>query len=162
MECVFCRIVSGEIPATRLYEDDRTLAFMDINPLNDGHCLVVTRAHTPTLLDAAEADLQAAIVTARRVALAIREALKPEGFNVLQANGPAAFQTVPHVHLHLVPRWTGDGKGFDWKLVPGDRERIQATAEKIRAALKSPEGGAAPLPDLPPGTAPATPAPGAD
>ena len=136
MECVFCRIVSGEIPATRLYEDERTLAFMDINPLNDGHCLVVTRAHVPTLFDAAEADLQAAIATARRVALAIREALKPEGLNVLQANGPAAFQSVPHFHLHLVPRWTGDGKGFDWKLVPGDRERIQATAEKIRVALR--------------------------
>lgn len=136
MDCVFCKIVSGEIPSTRLYEDARTLAFMDINPLNDGHCLVVTRAHAATLFDAAEADLQAVIATARRMATAIREALKPEGLNMLQANGPAAFQSVPHFHLHLVPRWSGDGKGFDWKLVPGDRERIQATAEKIRAALR--------------------------
>lgn len=136
MDCVFCKIVSGEIPSTRLYEDARTVAFMDVNPLNDGHCLVVTRAHAATLFDAAEADLQAVIATARRVATAIREALKPEGLNMLQANGPAAFQSVPHFHLHLVPRWSGDGKGFDWKLVPGDRERIQATAEKIRAALR--------------------------
>ncbi len=136
MDCVFCKIVSGEIPSTRVYEDARTVAFMDINPLNDGHCLVVTRAHAATLFDAQDADLQAVIATARRVATALREALKPEGLNMLQANGAAAFQSVPHFHLHLIPRWTGDGKGFDWKLVPGDRERIQAAAEKIRAALR--------------------------
>lgn len=136
MDCVFCKIVSGEIPSTRLYEDARTVAFMDINPLNDGHCLVVTRAHAATLFDAQDADLQAVIATARRVATALREALKPEGLNMLQANGAAAFQSVPHFHLHLIPRWTGDGRGFDWKLVPGDRERIQAAAEKVRAALR--------------------------
>lgn len=135
MDCVFCKIRDGQIPSTRVYEDERTLVFMDINPLNEGHCLVVTRAHAATLYDAAEADLQAAIATARRVAVALRAALQPDGLNMLQANGPAAFQSVPHFHLHLIPRWTGDGKGFDWPLVPGDRARIQATAEKLRAAL---------------------------
>src|SRR5262245_60106408 len=108
---------------------------MDINPLSPGHCLVVTRAHAPTLFDADEADLQAAIAAARRVARALRSALAPDGLNMLQANGAAAFQSVPHFHLHLIPRWTGDGKGFDWKLVPGDRPRILATAEKLRKAL---------------------------
>ena len=136
MDCVFCKIRDGQIPSTRLYEDERTLAFMDINPLNDGHCLVVTRVHAATVFDAADADLQAAIATAKRVALAIRAALQPDGLNLLQANGAAAFQSVPHFHLHLIPRWTGDGKGFDWPLVPGDRARIQATAEKIRSALR--------------------------
>ncbi|MBI2466341.1 MAG: HIT family protein [Candidatus Rokubacteria bacterium] len=135
MDCVFCKIRDGQIPSTRVYEDDRTLVFMDINPLNEGHCLVVTRAHAATLYDAAEADLQAAIATAKRVAVALHAALDPDGLNMLQANGPAAFQSVPHFHLHLIPRWTGDGKGFDWPLVPGDRARIQATAEKVRAAL---------------------------
>ena len=135
MDCVFCKIRDGQIPSTRVYEDDRTLVFMDINPLNEGHCLVVTRAHAATLYDAAEADLQAAIATARRVAVALRAALQPDGLNMLQANGPAAFQSVPHFHLHLIPRWTSDGKGFDWPLVPGDRARIQATAEKLHAAL---------------------------
>lgn len=135
MDCVFCKIRDGQIPSTRVYEDERTLVFMDINPLNEGHCLVVTRAHAATLYDAAEADLQAAIATAKRVAVALRAALDPDGLNMLQANGPAAFQSVPHFHLHLIPRWTGDGKGFDWELVPGDRARIQATAEKVRAAL---------------------------
>ncbi len=134
-DCVFCKIRDGQIPSTRIYEDERTLAFMDINPINEGHCLVVTQAHAPTLFDAAEADLQAAITTARRVATALRAALAPDGLNLLQANGAAAFQSVPHFHLHLIPRWTGDGKGFDWKLVPGDRARIQAVADKIRAAL---------------------------
>lgn len=135
MDCVFCKIRDGQIPSTRLFEDERTLAFMDINPLNDGHCLVVTRAHTPTLLDADVADLRAAIATAQRVAGALQRALSPHGLNLLQANGAAAFQSVPHFHLHLVPRWTGDGKGFDWPLVAGDRTRIQAVAEKICAEL---------------------------
>jgi histidine triad (HIT) family protein len=135
MSCVFCRILEGQIPSTRVYEDQRTVAFMDINPLTEGHCLVIPRAHAATIFEADEADLQAAIATARRVALAIRAALKPDGLNVLQANGAAAFQSVPHLHLHLVPRWTNDGKGFDWPLVPGDRARIGTVAEKIRAAL---------------------------
>ena len=135
-DCVFCRIRDGQIPSTRIYEDERTLCFMDINPVNEGHCLVVTRAHAATLFDAADADLQAAITTARRVARALSAALAPDGLNLVQANGAAAFQSVPHFHLHLIPRWTGDGKGFDWTLVPGDRDRIRATAEKIRGALR--------------------------
>jgi histidine triad (HIT) family protein len=134
-ECVFCNIRDGKIPSMRILEDDRTLVFMDINPLNAGHCLVVTKAHAATLFDADPEDLRAAIATAQRVARALRQALKPDGLNLLQANGPAAFQSVPHFHLHLIPRWTGDGKGFDWTLVPGDREAIQATGERLRAAL---------------------------
>jgi histidine triad (HIT) family protein len=134
-ECVFCRIRDGALPAVKVYEDDRTLCFMDINPLNAGHCLVITRAHAPTLLDAEDEDLEAAMVTARRVARAIYRALRPDGLNLVQANGPAAFQSVPHFHLHLIPRWTNDGKGFDWKLVPGDRNQIVTVGEQIRAAL---------------------------
>ncbi len=134
-DCVFCKIRDGTIPSTRIYEDERTLCFMDINPINEGHCLVMTRAHAPTIFDTDEADLRAAITTAKRVARALRAALAPDGLNILQANGAAAFQSVPHFHLHLIPRRTGDGKGFDWKLVPGDRARLQATAEKIRAAF---------------------------
>ena len=135
MDCVFCKIRDGQIPSTRIFEDERALAFMDINPLNDGHCLVITRAHAPTIFEVDVADLQAAVAAAQRVALALKRALAPNGLNLLQANGAAAFQSVPHFHLHLVPRWTGDGKGFDWPLVPGDRVRIQGIAEKIRDAL---------------------------
>ena len=134
-DCVFCRIRDGKIPSKKIYEDDETLAFMDINPLNHGHCLVVTKRHAATLWDADVNDLQAAIATAKKVATALRETVKPDGLNMLQANGAAAFQSVPHYHLHLIPRWVRDGKGFDWKLVPGDREQIAATGDRLRAAL---------------------------
>jgi histidine triad (HIT) family protein len=135
-DCVFCRLRDGQIPSVKVYEDGRTLAFMDINPLSPGHCLVIPRAHAATLFDAEPADLQAAITTAQKVARALREALAPDGLNMLQANGAAAFQSVPHFHLHLIPRWANDGKGFDWKLVPGDRDQITKTGERLRALLR--------------------------
>jgi histidine triad (HIT) family protein len=134
-DCVFCKIRDGQIPSTKIYEDERTLCIMDINPLNAGHCLVLTKAHAATIFEAEMVDLQAAIATAQRVATAQRRALKPDGLNMLQANGPAAFQSVPHFHLHLIPRWTNDGEGFDWPLVPGDRDRIAKVGEQLRAEL---------------------------
>jgi len=136
MDCVFCKIRDGQIPSMKIYEDARTLAFMDINPLNSGHCLVVTKAHAPTLFDTSPEDLSATIVAVKKVAHAVREALRPDGMNVLQANGAAAFQSVPHFHFHLIPRWNNDGKGFDWKLVPGDRDAIAKVGERIRALLR--------------------------
>ena len=132
-DCVFCMIRDGKIPSAKVYEDERTFAIMDINPLTRGHCLIVTKAPAPTPLDAETEDLKAAIVAAKKVAGALRKSLAPDGLNVLQANGAAAFQSVPHFHLHLIPRSTGDGKGFDWKLVPGDREEIAGLAGRIRA-----------------------------
>jgi histidine triad (HIT) family protein len=134
-DCVFCKIRDGQIPSMKIFEDDKTLVFMDINPLNAGHGLVITKAHTPNLFEAELADLQAAIATAQRVGLAIRDALKPDGLNVLQANGAAAFQSVLHYHLHLIPRWANDGKGFDRRLVPGHREQIMKAGERLRALL---------------------------
>ena len=135
MDCVFCKIRDGQIPSFKIHEDERTVTFMDINPLNSGHCLVVTKAHAATIFEADVEDLMAAIAAAKRVALAIREALKPDGLNILQANGAAAFQSVPHFHLHLIPRWANDGKGFDWKPVPGNREVIMKNGERLRALL---------------------------
>jgi len=135
-DCVFCMIRDGKIPSAKVYDDQRTLAFMDINPLSRGHCLVVPKAHAATLYEAEAEDLKAAIVTAKKVAGAIRKALNPDGLNLLQANGAAAFQSVPHFHLHLIPRWTNDGKGFDWKEVPGNREEIMGTADRIRAMFR--------------------------
>lgn len=134
-DCVFCKIRDGQIPSLKIHEDERTLTFMDINPLNTGHCLVITKTHAATVFESDVADLQAAIAAAQRVALAIRDALKPDGLNMLQANGAAAFQSVPHYHLHLIPRWTNDGKGFDWKLQPGNREQIMKAGERLRALL---------------------------
>jgi len=134
-DCVFCRIRDGQIPSVKVYEDEHTFGIMDINPLNRGHCLVITKAHAATLFESEPADLAAAIAAARRVARAIRSALKPDGLNVLQANGAAAFQSVPHFHLHLIPRWTGDGKGFDWAQTPADRAELTSTGEALRAAV---------------------------
>ena len=131
-ECVFCKIRDGKVPSMKVYEDERTLAIMDINPLTSGHCLVLTKAHAATLWEAEVEDLHAAIATAQKMAKALREALKPDGLNVLQANGAAAFQSVFHFHLHLIPRWNNDGKGFDWTMVPGDRAQIIAVGERVR------------------------------
>jgi len=134
-DCVFCKIIEGELPSMHVYEDDRTMTIMDINPLNSGHCLVIIKAHAPTLWDADPVDLQAAIAAAQKVAVALKTVVKPDGLNMLQANGAAAFQSVPHYHLHLIPRWNNDGKGFDWSLVPGDRGQIQAIGERLREAI---------------------------
>ena len=135
-DCIFCKIVAGAVPCFKLFEDPDTLAFMDINPVTHGHCLVIPKAHAATLFEAEVEDLQATIAAAQQVARAIREALAPDGLNMLQANGAAAFQSVPHFHLHLIPRWANDGKGFDWKLVPGHRDQIMKAGERIRALLR--------------------------
>ena len=135
-DCVFCKIIEGELPSMKIDEDASTLTFMDIHPLSSGHCLVVPKHHAATIFEADVRDLEAAMVTAKRVALAIQESLRPDGLNVFQANGAAAFQSVPHFHLHLIPRWTDDGKGFDWKVVPGNREMIMKMGERIRSALQ--------------------------
>lgn len=135
MDCVFCKIRDGQIPSIKLFEDERAFAIMDINPLNEGHALVIAKAHAPDLFEVADEDLTAAARAAKRLGLAIRRSLNPDGLNVLQANGAAANQSVAHFHLHVVPRWVNDGKGLAWSLVRGDPDRIQATAERIRSAL---------------------------
>ena len=116
-------------------EDERALAIMDINPVNDGHVLVIPRVHAATLFEIAEEDLVAAIRLARRVATGIRKGLAPDGLNLIQNNGAAAFQSMPHFHLHLIPRWMDDGKGFTWELIPGSPTRIRQMGATIRAAL---------------------------
>ncbi len=136
MDCIFCRIAAGEIPATKVYEDEDVLAMADINPITDGHILIIPKKHATNIYDIDPAALGRLHQTARRVAAAVKEALSPDGLVVLQLNEPAAGQVVMHYHLHLVPRFQGDGvTSFDWTPIPGDPDRIQATADKIRAAL---------------------------
>jgi histidine triad (HIT) family protein len=135
MDCVFCRIVAGTLPSTKVYEDESVLAIMDINPLTAGHLLVMPKAHMETLFDADERAVTDVIRVVMRIAKAIQRGLKPEGLNVLQANGRAAFQSVPHLHFHLIPRRTDDGAGFDWKLVSGKPDEIRMLGEQVRAAL---------------------------
>ena len=133
--CIFCKIVAGEIPSEKLYEDSETLAFMDINPVHDGHCLVIPKEHYPTVFDVAPDAFAAAARTAIKVATAVNAATKPDGLNLIQSNGPGAAQSVQHVHLHVLPRRMRDGLAINWALKPGDRARIAEVAERIRAAL---------------------------
>lgn len=135
MACVFCMIRDGQIPSTKVHEDDRTIGFMDINPINRGHLLIVPKGHAPTVLDVSDEDMVATYRAAKKLAAAVQEALNPGGMVVAQFNGPAAFQSVPHFHVHVIPRWADDGKGFTWELIKGDPAQIAETAAKIRAAL---------------------------
>jgi histidine triad (HIT) family protein len=133
--CIFCKIVAGEIPCFKLCEDADTLAFMDINPVHDGHCLVIPKAHYPTVFDIAPEAFAAAGRMTIRVARAINAALQPEGINLMQANGAGAGQSVGHFHFHILPRHSDDGLLFNWHPTPGDRANIAAVAERIRAVL---------------------------
>jgi histidine triad (HIT) family protein len=135
-DCVFCKIVAGQIPSTRVYEDEHTLAFMDIGHVNPGHTLVAVKKHAANLYEMDEAQAAAVAKASRRVALAIRDAFKPEGLSVYQANGKAAGQTVFHYHVHLLPRHEGDGMELVWPVKNPPREKLEEIAAKIRAALK--------------------------
>ena len=135
MDCIFCRIAAGSIPATKVYEDTHTLAFMDINPVALGHCLVIPKTHVATLFEADAALLAQVMGTVHKLALALKSTLGVEALNLLQNNGRAAFQSVDHLHFHLIPRQDGDGLGFGWRLKPGDLEQIQAAAAKIKGGI---------------------------
>ncbi len=134
-DCIFCRIVAGQIPCFKLYEDADTLAFMDINPGNDGHALVIAKAHHPDLYAMPPALLGAVAATAQRVAKAVKKALGPDGINMVQANGKGAEQSVFHFHLHILPRRIGDDLKMNWGHRAGDMARIKAIHEKVKAAI---------------------------
>jgi histidine triad (HIT) family protein len=133
--CVFCRIVAKEIPATLVHEDEHTLAFMDIGQVNPGHVLVAVKKHADNIFALEDAQAGAVFRAAARVARAIRGAFEPQGLSVYQANGAAAGQTVFHLHIHLVPRYEGDGMALTWPVKNPPREKLVEYAEKIRAKL---------------------------
>jgi histidine triad (HIT) family protein len=131
-DCIFCKIVAGELPATVVAEDERTVAFMDISPATRGHALVVPRAHVPDLGAIDGEDLAACFSAAKRLAARAREALGADGVNLMNSWGPAAWQTVFHFHLHVIPRYDGDPLKLPWTPTPGDEDEIAAAG----AALK--------------------------
>lgn len=135
-DCVFCKIVAGEIPSFAICEDDASYAFMDINPANAGHALVVPRRHAADLFAIDAGDLAAVTRTAQRVARAVNVAIAPAGLNLVQCNGEAAGQSVFHFHLHVLPRASGDELKMNWGLRPGDPRDIEATCARIRARLE--------------------------
>ena len=136
MDCIFCAIVAGDIPAAKVYEDEHVLAFMDIAPANPGHTLVIPKQHYRNIFDM-PAEVGAKIMQAAMpLANAIRTALKADGLNLFQANEAAAFQTVFHFHLHLIPRWEGDPlRKQYWRPSEGNMEEINNIAAKIREVL---------------------------
>jgi len=133
--CVFCRIVAKEIPATVVHEDEHTLAFMDLGQVNPGHVLVAVKKHAENIFALDEAQAAAVFGAAAKVARAIRGAFEPQGLSVYQANGAAAGQTVFHLHIHLVPRHDGDGMALTWPVKNPPREKLAEYAQKIRAKL---------------------------
>ena len=139
-DCVFCRIVARQIPATVVHEDEHTLAFMDLGQVNPGHVLVTLKAHAENIFGLQGAQAAAVGVTAARVARAIRDAFKPEGLSVYQANGKPAGQTVFHYHVHLVPRHDADGMELTWPVKNPPREKLQENAARIVERLGRPQG----------------------
>ncbi len=141
-DCIFCKIVRGEAPGHVVCEDERTLAFMDIFPVAEGHVLVIPKAHCTNLLDADPTDLEAVIVRARTIARAIRDALAPDGIGTFQLNGAAAGQTVFHYHLHLIPRQSGEKLEIHGRK-PGRAERLAELAAQLSSAVAAEEAAGA-------------------
>jgi histidine triad (HIT) family protein len=131
-DCIFCKIISGELPAEIVDQDELTVAFMDISPATPGHALVVPRAHVRNLLEIGSEDLLATMLTAQRLARRETERLRAAGVNLLNACGAAAWQTVFHFHVHVIPRYEGDPLRLPWTPAPGDPDEIAATARKLR------------------------------
>ncbi len=131
-DCIFCKIVAGDLPATIVDEDERTLAFMDISPATRGHALVIPRAHVSDLHEIGADDLQACVVAAQRLAGRARERLGADGVNLINSCGAAAWQTVFHFHVHVVPRYVGDPLELPWVPAPGDMDEIAAAGALLR------------------------------
>ncbi|MCW3025193.1 MAG: histidine triad protein [Solirubrobacterales bacterium] len=130
-DCIFCRILTGDLPATVVDEDERTIAFMDIAPATRGHALVIPRVHAPDLLTVDIEDLQAVAVAARRLAARAKERLRADGINLLNSCGAAAWQTVFHFHVHVIPRYSDDPLRLPWTPAPGDAGEIAAAAKEL-------------------------------
>ena len=129
--CIFCKIVAGELPATIVAEDERTISFMDIAPATRGHALVVPRAHSADLLGIEAEDLSAVALAAQALAARAKERLAADGVNLLNACGAVAFQTVFHFHMHVIPRYEGDSLRLPWVPAPGDPQEIAAAAQEL-------------------------------
>lgn len=130
-DCLFCKIAAGEVPATIVAEDDRTIAFMDINPATRGHALVIPRAHARDVGEIDPEDLKAVAAAAQGVAARVIERLGADGVNLLNSSGAAAWQTVFHFHMHVIPRYEGDPLKLPWVPGSGDMEEIAAAGAEL-------------------------------
>lgn len=137
-DCIFCKIVKGEIPCFKVYEDDKVLAFEDISPISEGHTLVIPKNHAQNLWEITSEDLTSVHLASQKIIQAIKDVLNPSGVACLQLNGRGVNQVVMHYHMHLIPRISGGPElpVTTWELKQGDMEGIKKTAEKIAAAIK--------------------------
>ncbi len=131
-DCLFCGIVAGSIPSETIDSDERTVAFMDINPATSGHALVVPREHSADLMEIGEQDLTATILAAQRLSRRMKDVLGADGINLINACGAAAWQTVFHFHIHVVPRYEDDPLKLPWVPEPGDSDEIARVAQRLR------------------------------
>jgi histidine triad (HIT) family protein len=131
-DCLFCGIVAGSIPSETIDANERTVAFMDINPATPGHALVVPRVHSADLMEIGEEDLIATMLAAQRLSRRMKDVLEPDGINLINSCGAAAFQTVFHFHIHVVPRYEDDPLKLPWVPAPGDSDEIARIAERLR------------------------------
>lgn len=129
---IFSRIIAGELPCAKVYEDELVFAFMDAGQVNPGHVLVVSKQPFETLLDADEETAAALMRAARKIALAVQDAFGPEGFTILQANRPAGWQTVPHLHVHVLPRYADDGVDLTWPRKEPGLDVLRELAARIQ------------------------------
>ncbi|WP_136418315.1 MULTISPECIES: HIT family protein [Oxalobacteraceae] len=132
MTTVFSKIIRGEIPSVKVYEDELVYAFMDAGQVNPGHVLVATKKPYETLMDADEESAAAMMRAACRIAKAVQQAFRPDGITILQANRPAGWQTVPHLHLHVLPRFQDDGVELTWPRKEPGIDKLREYAAKIQ------------------------------
>ena len=131
-DCLFCKIIAGELPSQRIAEDERTVSFMDINPATRGHALVIPKAHAVNLLEIEPDDLAAVALAAQQLAKRVPERLGADGVNLLNSCGAAAWQTVFHLHVHVIPRYADDPLRLPWTPAPGDADEIAGVASALR------------------------------
>jgi histidine triad (HIT) family protein len=129
--CVFCKIVAGELPSSMIAAEDRAVAFLDISPATPGHILVIPRTHTPDLLSTDPDDLAACAGLAQRMARHVRDRLGADGVNLIQSSGSVAWQTVFHLHFHVIPRYPDDPLRLPWRPTPGDPAELASVAAKL-------------------------------
>lgn len=135
-DCIFCKIVNKEIPATVVYEDEDTLAFMDIGPIIKGHVLVIPKNHYDPIENTPDEVLAQLIKVSKKVAIALKDSLGADGCNIIQNNGRCSGQAVPHIHFHVIPRFDDDGHHWNWDAKQYDEmSEMQALADKISATL---------------------------
>lgn len=136
-ECIFCRIAKGEVPASKVYNSKKFIAFLDIAPGNKGHCLVMPKTHYPTILDVPKKEMGEMSKVVKKISEAVVKSLEPNGLNILMNNMPAAGQVIPHAHIHIMPRFAEDGLKFDWPLRRYEEGEIEQYRKKIKNELKS-------------------------